>query len=68
MVFFYFIFPECIHHNGQEESPRLTLIFIASLCYMGQQHLLRNLLVPVSSAVPHRQDMQTFCTSELGGS
>lgn len=23
--FFYFVFPECIHHNGQEESPRCRL-------------------------------------------
>lgn len=65
-VFFYFTFPRCIHHNGQKESSRLPLIFIASLCYVGQQHLLYNLLVPVSSAVPSTQDMQTFCTSEVG--
>lgn len=66
MGFSYFIFPECVRRNGWEASPRLSLIFIATLCYMGQQHLLCNLLVPVSSAVPCRQDMQSFCTSEVG--
>lgn len=44
-IFFFFV-PECIHHSGQEDSPRLPLIYNASLHHMGQQYLPCNLLVP----------------------
>lgn len=64
--FFFFLFSECIHHSGQEELPRLPLVFDASLHSMGQQYLLRNLLVPASNSVPSTQNTWTYCSCYVG--
>lgn len=64
--YFFFFFPKCIHHSGQEESPRLPLVFNASLHSMGQQYLLCNLLVRASNAVPSTQNTWTYCSCYIG--